>query len=132
MEDEDLQISFNVSLPRISCEYASVDLNNILGTHKVNLTKNVRTFAPCALPGHCLCIACASHAVISACGTAPPPPAAALPPPPPPAPRARVVLFPIVGAVTVAAEVLTAEGDCLLSPISLVPSTAPTCIRLAG
>ena len=41
-EDEDLQISFNVSLPRISCEYASVDLNNILGTHKVNLTKNIR------------------------------------------------------------------------------------------
>lgn len=32
-EDDLLQINFNFSFPRLSCEYASVDAMNFMGTH---------------------------------------------------------------------------------------------------
>lgn len=40
--DDMLQINFNITLPKLPCEYASVDVSDVLGTHRVNLTKNIR------------------------------------------------------------------------------------------
>ena len=37
-----LQINFNMTLPRLQCAYASVDVSDLLGTHRVNVTKNLR------------------------------------------------------------------------------------------
>jgi thiol-disulfide isomerase/thioredoxin len=39
-----LQINFNLTLPRLSCAYASVDVSDMLGTHRVNVSKNIRKF----------------------------------------------------------------------------------------
>lgn len=44
-EDSDLlRIDFNVSFPALSCEFASVDISDVLGTNRLNLTKTVRKF----------------------------------------------------------------------------------------
>eukprot|EP00271_Cylindrocystis_brebissonii_P010874 TRINITY_DN27304_c0_g1_i1.p1 TRINITY_DN27304_c0_g1~~TRINITY_DN27304_c0_g1_i1.p1 ORF type:complete len:515 (-),score=67.19 TRINITY_DN27304_c0_g1_i1:124-1668(-) len=39
-----LRINFNVSFPALSCEFASVDVNDVLGTARFNLSKTVRKF----------------------------------------------------------------------------------------
>ena len=41
-EDELLQIHFNVSLHRVPCTHASIDVADTLGAHKLNLTRHVR------------------------------------------------------------------------------------------
>jgi thiol-disulfide isomerase/thioredoxin len=39
-----LRIDFNLSFPALSCEFASVDVSDVLGTHRFNLTKTVRKY----------------------------------------------------------------------------------------
>jgi thiol-disulfide isomerase/thioredoxin len=42
MDDEDtLQINFNLSFPHLSCEYASVDATNFMGTHDAGIAARV-------------------------------------------------------------------------------------------
>ncbi|KAJ7570765.1 hypothetical protein O6H91_01G134200 [Diphasiastrum complanatum] len=43
-DGEYLQIDFNVSFPALSCEFAAVDVSDILGTSRFNITKTVRKF----------------------------------------------------------------------------------------
>ncbi|CAM6045721.1 unnamed protein product [Sphagnum compactum] len=43
-DGEYLRIDFNLSFPALSCEFASVDVSDVLGTHRFNLTKTVRKF----------------------------------------------------------------------------------------
>uniref|UniRef100_A0A161WRJ9 Thioredoxin domain-containing protein n=1 Tax=Daucus carota subsp. sativus TaxID=79200 RepID=A0A161WRJ9_DAUCS len=44
--DEDLlRIYFNISFPALSCEFASVDMNDVLGTNRLNVTKTVRKYS---------------------------------------------------------------------------------------
>ncbi|XP_027342733.1 protein disulfide-isomerase 5-4-like isoform X1 [Abrus precatorius] len=40
-----LRIDFNISFPSLSCEFASVDVSDVLGTNRLNLTKTVRKFS---------------------------------------------------------------------------------------
>ncbi|KAL6530947.1 Protein disulfide-isomerase 5-4 [Orobanche hederae] len=40
-----LLIEFNISFPALSCEFASVDVNDVLGTNRLNITKTVRKFS---------------------------------------------------------------------------------------
>ena len=40
--DEMIQINFNVTLPRLPCHLASLDVTDILGYRKVNMTRNIR------------------------------------------------------------------------------------------
>ncbi|KAK7262639.1 hypothetical protein RJT34_30214 [Clitoria ternatea] len=40
-----LRIDFNVSFPALSCEFASVDVSDVLGTNRLNITKTVRKFS---------------------------------------------------------------------------------------
>mmetsp|Transcript_26003 Transcript_26003/g.61330 ORF Transcript_26003/g.61330 Transcript_26003/m.61330 type:complete len:463 (-) Transcript_26003:51-1439(-) len=40
--DELLKINFNLTFPHLECQFASVDVSDILGRHKVNLTKTVK------------------------------------------------------------------------------------------
>ncbi|RDX58238.1 Protein disulfide-isomerase 5-4, partial [Mucuna pruriens] len=40
-----LRIDFNISFPALSCEFASVDVSDVLGTNRLNLTKTVRKFS---------------------------------------------------------------------------------------
>ncbi|XP_010500668.1 PREDICTED: protein disulfide-isomerase 5-3 [Camelina sativa] len=37
-----LNIDFNISFPALSCEFASVDVSDVLGTHRLNMTKTIR------------------------------------------------------------------------------------------
>lgn len=39
-----LRIDFNMSFPRLSCEFASVDVSDVLGTNRFNITKTVKKF----------------------------------------------------------------------------------------
>ncbi|CAA0383106.1 Protein disulfide-isomerase 5-3 [Arabidopsis thaliana] len=39
-----LRIDFNISFPALSCEFASVDVSDVLGTNRLNITKTVRKF----------------------------------------------------------------------------------------
>eukprot|EP00240_Pyramimonas_obovata_P001133 CAMPEP_0118942772 /NCGR_PEP_ID=MMETSP1169-20130426/36801_1 /TAXON_ID=36882 /ORGANISM="Pyramimonas obovata, Strain CCMP722" /LENGTH=486 /DNA_ID=CAMNT_0006887843 /DNA_START=217 /DNA_END=1677 /DNA_ORIENTATION=+ len=39
-----LRINFNLSFPALSCEFASVDVSDAMGNHRVNLTKTVRKY----------------------------------------------------------------------------------------
>ncbi|KAL2652902.1 hypothetical protein R1flu_021030 [Riccia fluitans] len=41
---EHLRIDFNVSFPRLSCEFLSVDVHDVLGTVRQNITKTVRKY----------------------------------------------------------------------------------------
>ncbi|XP_073394971.1 protein disulfide isomerase-like 5-4 [Physcomitrium patens] len=43
-DGEYLRIDFNLSFPALSCEFASVDVSDVLGTHRFNLTKTVRKY----------------------------------------------------------------------------------------
>ncbi|KAK7324659.1 hypothetical protein VNO77_28394 [Canavalia gladiata] len=40
-----LRIDFNISFPALSCEFASVDVSDVLGTNRLNLTKTIRKFS---------------------------------------------------------------------------------------
>ncbi|CAH9087905.1 unnamed protein product [Cuscuta epithymum] len=40
-----LRIDFNISFPALSCEFASVDVSDVLGTNRLNITKTVRKYA---------------------------------------------------------------------------------------
>ncbi|XP_010538045.1 PREDICTED: protein disulfide-isomerase 5-4 [Tarenaya hassleriana] len=43
-DGEFLRIDFNLSFPVLSCEFASVDVSDILGTNRLNITKTIRKF----------------------------------------------------------------------------------------
>ncbi|XP_022879947.1 protein disulfide isomerase-like 5-4 isoform X2 [Olea europaea var. sylvestris] len=40
-----LRIDFNISFPALSCEFASIDVSDILGTNRLNITKTVRKYS---------------------------------------------------------------------------------------
>ncbi|XP_078436810.1 protein disulfide isomerase-like 5-4 isoform X2 [Wolffia australiana] len=40
-----MRIDFNISFPVLSCEFASVDVSDILGTNRLNITKTIRKFS---------------------------------------------------------------------------------------
>ncbi|KAK1407044.1 hypothetical protein QVD17_38654 [Tagetes erecta] len=44
-DSEFLLIGFNLSFPALSCEFASLDVSDVLGTNRLNITKTVRKFA---------------------------------------------------------------------------------------
>ncbi|XP_056163976.1 protein disulfide-isomerase 5-3-like isoform X1 [Syzygium oleosum] len=44
-DGEFLRIDFNISFPSLSCEFASVDVSDVLGTNRLNITKTVRKFS---------------------------------------------------------------------------------------
>jgi len=41
-EDTWLQINFNVTVEHVPCPYLSIETENVLGTHKADITKNIR------------------------------------------------------------------------------------------
>lgn len=41
-QNELLKVNFNISFPALSCEFATVDVSDTLGTKRMNLTKTVR------------------------------------------------------------------------------------------
>ncbi|KAJ9672052.1 hypothetical protein PVL29_025622 [Vitis rotundifolia] len=40
-----LRIEFNISFPALSCEFASVDVSDVLGTNRLNITKTIRKYS---------------------------------------------------------------------------------------
>ncbi|KAF3320832.1 protein disulfide isomerase-like 5-4-like protein [Carex littledalei] len=44
-DSEFLRIDFNLSFPALSCEFASVDVGDVLGTNRLNITKTIRKFS---------------------------------------------------------------------------------------
>ncbi|KAG2263102.1 hypothetical protein Bca52824_070181 [Brassica carinata] len=40
-----LRMDFNISFPSLSCEFASVDVSDVLGTNRLNVTKTIRKFS---------------------------------------------------------------------------------------
>ncbi|KAK7257327.1 hypothetical protein RIF29_31213 [Crotalaria pallida] len=40
-----LRIDFDISFPSLSCEFASVDVSDVLGTNRLNITKTIRKFS---------------------------------------------------------------------------------------
>ncbi|BFG29472.1 hypothetical protein CerSpe_157460 [Prunus speciosa] len=40
-----LRIEFNISFPALSCEFASIDISDVLGTNRLNITKTIRKFS---------------------------------------------------------------------------------------
>lgn len=45
LDGEFLRVEFNISFPALSCEFASVDVNDVLGTNRLNITKTIRKFS---------------------------------------------------------------------------------------
>ncbi|KAL7584153.1 protein disulfide isomerase-like 5-4 isoform X1 [Lactuca sativa] len=43
--EESLRIDFNISFPVLSCEFASVDVSDVLGTNRLNITKTIRKYS---------------------------------------------------------------------------------------
>ncbi|XP_058219998.1 protein disulfide isomerase-like 5-4 [Rhododendron vialii] len=43
-DGEFLRIDFNISFPALSCEFASVDVSDVLGTNRLNITKTLRKY----------------------------------------------------------------------------------------
>lgn len=43
-DGDHLRIDFNISFLALSCEFASVDVSDVLGTNRLNITKTVRKF----------------------------------------------------------------------------------------
>ncbi|XP_047334773.1 protein disulfide isomerase-like 5-4 [Impatiens glandulifera] len=43
-DGEFLRIDFNISFPALSCEFASIDVSDVLGTNRLNITKTVRKY----------------------------------------------------------------------------------------
>ena len=41
-QGEFLRVNFNISFPALSCEYATLDVSDAIGSKKLNLTKTVR------------------------------------------------------------------------------------------
>mmetsp|Transcript_10192 Transcript_10192/g.11739 ORF Transcript_10192/g.11739 Transcript_10192/m.11739 type:complete len:472 (+) Transcript_10192:157-1572(+) len=41
-EDSTLKINFDITVERLACPFVSIDTENVLGTHKLNLTRNIR------------------------------------------------------------------------------------------
>ncbi|XP_010267738.1 PREDICTED: protein disulfide isomerase-like 5-4 [Nelumbo nucifera] len=44
-DGEFLRIEFNISFPALSCEFASVDVSDVLGTNRLNITKTIHKFS---------------------------------------------------------------------------------------
>ncbi|KAL5730895.1 Protein disulfide-isomerase 5-4 [Ranunculus cassubicifolius] len=44
-DGEFLRIELNISFPALSCEFASIDVNDVLGTNRLNITKTIRKFS---------------------------------------------------------------------------------------
>ncbi|CAI9088478.1 OLC1v1022814C2 [Oldenlandia corymbosa var. corymbosa] len=44
-DGEFLRIDFNMSFPALSCEFASLDVSDALGTNRLNVTKTIRKYA---------------------------------------------------------------------------------------
>ncbi|KAA8523715.1 hypothetical protein F0562_010138 [Nyssa sinensis] len=44
-DGEFLRIDFNISFPALSCEFASVDVSDVLGTNRLNITKTIRKYS---------------------------------------------------------------------------------------
>ncbi|CAK9175530.1 unnamed protein product [Ilex paraguariensis] len=44
-DGEFLRIDFNMSFPALSCEFASVDVSDVLGTNRLNITKTIRKYS---------------------------------------------------------------------------------------
>ncbi|KAJ3705253.1 hypothetical protein LUZ61_008958 [Rhynchospora tenuis] len=44
-DSEFLRIDFNLSFPALSCEFASVDVSDVLGTNRLNITKTIRKYS---------------------------------------------------------------------------------------
>ncbi|EOA16467.1 hypothetical protein CARUB_v10004621mg [Capsella rubella] len=40
-----LRLDFNISFPSLSCEFASLDVSDVLGTNRLNVTKTIRKFS---------------------------------------------------------------------------------------
>ncbi|KAL2245340.1 UNVERIFIED_CONTAM: Protein disulfide isomerase-like 5-4 [Sesamum indicum] len=40
-----LRIDFNISFPALSCEFASIDVSDVLGTNRLNITKTIRKYS---------------------------------------------------------------------------------------
>ncbi|KAK8798269.1 hypothetical protein WA538_006017 [Blastocystis sp. DL] len=40
--DEYIRINFDITMTKLSCEYATLDVVNQMGTHKINVTQNIR------------------------------------------------------------------------------------------
>ncbi|KAL0306406.1 UNVERIFIED_CONTAM: protein disulfide isomerase-like 5-4 [Sesamum radiatum] len=40
-----LRIDFNISFPALSCEFASIDVSDVLGTNRLNITKTLRKYS---------------------------------------------------------------------------------------
>ncbi|CAM8986943.1 hypothetical protein QQ045_007347 [Rhodiola kirilowii] len=45
LDGDFVRIEFNISFPALSCEFASVDVSDVLGTNRLNITKTVRKFS---------------------------------------------------------------------------------------
>ncbi|KAI3702962.1 hypothetical protein L6452_28716 [Arctium lappa] len=43
--EDSLRIDFNISFPVLSCEFASVDVSDVVGTNRLNITKTVRKYS---------------------------------------------------------------------------------------
>ncbi|KVI02301.1 Thioredoxin-like fold, partial [Cynara cardunculus var. scolymus] len=43
--DDSLRVDFNISFPVLSCEFASVDVSDVVGTYRLNITKTVRKYS---------------------------------------------------------------------------------------
>lgn len=44
-DGEFLRIDFNISFPALSCEFASVDVSDVLGTNRLNISKTIRKYS---------------------------------------------------------------------------------------
>ncbi|KAL4566829.1 hypothetical protein LXL04_030954 [Taraxacum kok-saghyz] len=44
-DSEILLIGFNMSFPSLSCEFASLDVSDVLGTNRLNVTKTIRKYS---------------------------------------------------------------------------------------
>ncbi|KAI7752488.1 hypothetical protein M8C21_012585 [Ambrosia artemisiifolia] len=43
--EDTVRLDFNISFPLLSCEFASVDVSDVLGTNRLNITKTVRKYS---------------------------------------------------------------------------------------
>ncbi|KAI7736191.1 hypothetical protein M8C21_007972, partial [Ambrosia artemisiifolia] len=43
--EDTVRVDFNISFPVLSCEFASVDVSDILGTNRLNITKTIRKYS---------------------------------------------------------------------------------------
>ncbi|KAF5814956.1 putative endoplasmic reticulum vesicle transporter, Thioredoxin domain, Thioredoxin-like superfamily [Helianthus annuus] len=43
--EDTVRVDFNISFPLLSCEFASVDVSDVLGTNRLNITKTIRKYS---------------------------------------------------------------------------------------